>query len=296
MPWRQIKLEVHSDQADALAELLDECGACAISMQDAGQEPLYEPPLGATPLWSRTDVIGLFDCSADINDVLSKARDLLGASGLLACVIDTVEDQEWERVSLAGFQPLQFGARLWVCPGWLSPPDVNAINVILDPGLAFGTGTHPTTALCLEWLADAELDDLEVIDYGCGSGILALAAAKLGTARVVAVDNDPQALLATRENAAKNAVENCILTLLPEQLPLRPTDLVLANILAGPLIARAEYFADLLRPGGRVVLSGILAEQDSEVRQAYQRWFTLAPTVTREGWIRLEGMRKSDKV
>lgn len=296
MPWLQIKFEVRAEQAAALTELLEACGAAAVSLQDAGRQPLYEPPLGTTPLWSRTDVIGLFDTSADIEHVMSNVHTLLGASTPCSCSVDRIEDADWERVVLEGLQPLRFGARLWVCPGGLSPPEANAITIMLDPGLAFGTGTHPTTALCLEWLAQAELDSLEVIDYGCGSGILALAAARLGAARVLAVDHDPQALLATRDNAAKNALADRVCALFPEELAAQPVDVLLANILAGPLLDHARRFAQLLRPGGRLVLSGILCEQDAELRRAYQPWFKLAPSTARDGWIRLDGIRKSDKV
>jgi ribosomal protein L11 methyltransferase len=190
------------------------------------------------------------------------------------------------------FHPMRFGARLWICPSWQAPPAPDAVNILLDPGLAFGTGTHPTTALCLEWVDQHGADYDEVIDYGCGSGILALAAAKLGARHVWAVDNDPQALLATRANAANNGVAHLIDAVTPQALPALRTQLLLANILAQPLIDLADRFSAYVSPGGYIVLSGILTQQAASVAAAYQKHFEMAPWVGKDEWIRLVGKKR----
>lgn len=292
----QIILDTRSNQAPVMVDLLADAGAAAVTLQDGAEEPIYEPPLGTTPLWSYTRVTALFEIGSDMQTVLTRLRETLGPADNFAYRIEAVEDQDWQRVNQNHFHPLRFGERLWVCPHWHALPDPNAVNLLLDPGLAFGTGSHPTTALCLEWLAAADLQALRVIDYGCGSGILGIAAAKLGASQVWAVDNDPQALQATRDNAAKNGLQEHISALTPEALPEAEVDLLIANILARPLIDLAAHFARRVRPGGYIVLSGILSSQVAEVMQAYNTWFTLAQTDQREDWICLEATRKSDKV
>lgn len=290
----QLIFHLDADQAPRFGELLEEAGALAVTLHDSADEPLYEPPLGTTPLWSRTSVVGLFETQAQLDAALSGLQAFF--SPLPQYEILALPDKDWERECLDSFQPICFGTRLWVCPSWHDPPDPNAVNLLLDPGLAFGTGTHPTTALCLEWLAEQHLEGSQVIDYGCGSGILAVAAAKLGARHVWAVDNDPQALQATHANALKNGVAERLHISLPD--PVRPVqaDLLLANILARPLIELARYFAECVRPQGKLVLSGILATQAEEVSAAYQTWFSMAPVVQRGEWTRLEGRRKSAKV
>lgn len=323
MPWLQIKLDSSYDNAQRLGDLLSDVGALAVTLQDAADQPLYEPPPGITPLWNQTWVTGLFEADADLDVVLNHLRSVLGRHDL-PHTISPLEDKDWEREWMDNYHPMRFGQRLWICPSWRTPPDPGAVNIMLDPGLAFGTGTHPTTALCLEWLEQHDLAGQIVIDYGCGSGILAVAAAKLGAQRVWAVDYDPQALHATTLNAEKNAVSTIIHPVLPADLPrtaaatpgivplaalahpmcmdaqvpqaqARPcaADRVLANILAGPLIELAPLFAELVRPGGDIVLSGILNNQADAVIQRYQQWFDMAAATERDEWIRLSGVRKT---
>lgn len=285
----QLIFDTSIEHADQLSELLNDAGALAVTLQDARDEPLYEPPLGTTPLWAHTQVISLFASRDDLNDALVSVTDALGN---MPHRIEALADKDWVREGLDSFQPLQFGARLWVCPGWCTPPDPLAVNLLLDPGLAFGTGTHATTALCLEWLSEAAVQRRTVIDYGCGSGILAIAAAKLGAHSVWAVDHDPQALQATHANAARNRVDDLIHVGTPDLPPAGQADILLANILARPLIELAPCFAALVRLQGNIVLSGILADQADEVSHAYRPYFDISPPVQRDGWVRLDGTRK----
>ena len=272
MPWIQLQIPADPDNADQLEDLLMEMGAEAVSMEDAADQPLYEPDPGTTPLWSQTTVTGLFQSDRDIEQLCASVRDAWHQAtqqDLPEINVTLVEDKDWERAWMDDFQPLKFGERLWIVPSWHEAPDPGAANLMLDPGLAFGTGTHPTTALCLEWLDGQEVQGRQVIDYGCGSGILGLAALLLGADHVTGVDTDPQALEASRENARRNGVEENRLDLyLPEQAPAGKADMVLANILAQPLIGLAPHLATLTRPGGDLVLSGILSNQAREVMAA----------------------------
>lgn len=292
MPWNQLLFECNAADGDLLSDLLAEAGAEAVTLLDAADQPIFEPALGTTPLWDRTRVNGLFSADTDMDAVLADLARRLAPAPLPPYRIERLEDQDWNRAWMDRFQPMRFGQRLWIVPSWYQPPEPDAVNILLDPGLAFGTGTHPTTRLCLEWLDAYAPDGLHVIDYGCGSGILAIAAACLGAASVWATDNDPQALLATRENAERNGVNHALVTTLPEQGPAMIADVLLANILAGPLVILAERFAGRVKPGGTVVLSGILREQADEVRAAYEPWFDMAPTTVLEDWVRLEGRRR----
>jgi ribosomal protein L11 methyltransferase len=291
MPWLQLTLETTPDDAEVLSELLSAAGASAVTFQDNADQPLYEPPVGETPLWSRTRVIGLFDATADMTAVLQHITQAIAPKTLPDHRIAPLEDKDWEREWMDNFKPMPFGQRLWICPSWCAPPHPEAINILLDPGLAFGTGTHPTTALCLEWLDAHGAEHEQVIDYGCGSGILAVAAAKLGAGHVWAVDNDPQALIATRDNAVKNGVAGRITAVLPDALPALQTTLLLANILAKPLMDFAQRFAQYVSPGGHIVLSGILAEQAEAVAACYHPWFEMASPVIKDDWVRLVGRR-----
>ncbi len=293
MPWLQITIETRETDAERLAEALHEAGAAAVTLQDAADQPLFQLEPGDSPLWANTHVIGLFAADSDTAAILAQLRSGAAEAPPLRTRVDTLPDQDWERAWMDQFHPIRFGRRLWVCPRWLTPPDPAAVNIMLDPGLAFGTGTHATTALCLEWLDGEDLANQTVIDFGCGSGILAIAAAKLGAARVWAVDHDPQALLATRDNAEVNGVETIISVCTAENLPAMHADVLLANILAAPLISLRPRFAQLLPPGGRIVLSGILAEQAEEVLENYRAWFTMAPITVREGWVRAHGRRNN---
>lgn len=287
MAWIQFICHTSPDKAEALSEALGECGAAAVTFEDDADQPIYEPDPGETPLWTETRLTALFDAETQQQSVL----DML--AGMLPDVpkfrVEAVEEKDWEREWMANFHPLQFGEKLWIVPSWHQAPDEQAVNILLDPGLAFGTGTHATTALCLNWLDQADLQGKYVIDYGCGSGILAIAAALLGAERVIGVDTDPQALEATRENARRNGVE--IEAYLPGNCPDDPCDLLLANILAGPLQNLAPRFANLSKPNTELVLSGILQTQAEEVADSYQQWFTMQPAVSREDWVRLTGVR-----
>ena len=292
MPWLQLELEANPDNAERLSELLHAAGAAAVTLQDAADQPLFEPPVGTTPLWNTTRVIGLFAADTDIPAVLASLTQQLTHASLPPWHLNPLEDRDWVRAWMDDFQPMHFGEQLWICPSGFTPPEPKAINILLDPGLAFGTGTHPTTAMCLRWLDAHPPRDLAVIDYGCGSGILAIAACKLGARHVSGVDTDPQALLATHDNAEKNHVGSCIEAYLPADFHSEPVPLLLANILAGPLQSLAPHFAALVAPTGHIVLSGILAEQADSVIQHYQAAFDIQVVAQQEEWVCLAGRRR----
>jgi len=292
MPWLQLILECSADDAPLYSDLLSEQGASAVTMVDSADQPLFEPALGTTPLWNNTRVVGLFETDVDLDAVMLELAAARAPEPLPPLRIEQLEDKDWNRAWMDTFKPMRFGERVWIVPSWHTPPDSSGVNILLDPGLAFGTGTHPTTRLCLEWLDAHPPVNAKVIDYGCGSGILAIAAALLGAESVLCIDNDPQALIATRDNAERNKVESKLNAMLPESAPEAPCDLLLANILAGPLMELAEKFSRLVVSGGQVVLSGILPEQAEAVRSSYLPWFEMAAPVEHDGWIRLEGQRK----
>ncbi len=296
MPWLQLKLDTTPEQAEQASELLSELGAAAVTFEDAKDQPIFEPDPGETRLWGSTRVIGLFETDADMVLITTLLQQRLGSDALHHLHVDPLEDKDWERAWMENFKPIRCGERLWICPSWHTPTEANSVNVILDPGLAFGTGTHPTTWLCLKWLDANPPVAKTVIDFGSGSGILAVAAALLGATHVTAVDHDPQAILATHDNAKKNQVNNRIEAYLPKPFQNRPTgepvDLMLANILANPLIELAPQLAALVKPGGQIVLSGILIEQAEAVSERYQHWFEMAPMTTQEEWVRLDGIRR----
>lgn len=292
MPWLQIRLAITPDQAGALEDQLLELGAVSVTFMDAEDQPIFEPDLGTTPLWSHTHLLALFEADTDEDALLAHLRLLRGGE-LPEHQVERIEDQDWERSWMDNFQPMRFGRRLWIVPSWHQAPEPEAVNLLLDPGLAFGTGTHPTTALCLEWLDGQELAGCNVLDFGCGSGILAIAALLLGAERAVGTDIDPQALEASRDNATRNGIDPARFPLyLPAELPQQPAELVVANILAGPLVQLAPQITSLVKPGGRLALSGILAEQAEEVRAAYADAFALDPTAEKDGWVRISGVRR----
>lgn len=292
MAWLQVSIEVPKPDAERAATMLEEAGALSVTLADAADEPQLEPGPGETPLWSLVKVSALFDADADSEQSVGRLALALSTELAEAARIERIEDQIWERVWLDTFKPTRFGRRLWVCPHGQSPDDPDAIVVALDPGLAFGTGHHPTTALCLEWLDGAELDGKTVLDFGCGSGILAIAALRLGAARVIAVDHDPQALQATEANAIANGVDDRISIHGTDNLPELTADVVVANILAGPLIALAPRLIDALRPGGALALSGVLADQVESVCRAYAERIELARPRLREDWALIGGARR----
>lgn len=292
MPWLQIRLAITPDQASALEDQLLELGAVSVTFMDAEDQPIFEPDLGTTPLWSHTHLLALFEDGTDGDAVLAHLSLLRGGE-LPEHQVERIEDQDWERSWMDNFHPMRFGRRLWIVPSWHQAPEPDAVNLLLDPGLAFGTGTHPTTALCLEWLDGQDLNDCTVLDFGCGSGILAIAALLLGAPRAAGTDIDPQALEASRDNAARNGIDPARFPVyLPADLPPQAADVVVANILAGPLVQLAPTITAQVAPGGRLALSGILAEQAEEVRAAYAGAFELDPTAEKDGWVRISGVRR----
>lgn len=286
MAWQQLTFSTTAELAEQVNEFLLATDALAVTLQDAEDAPIFEPPLGTTPLWGKTQVIALFDEHLNIKLLLEQLAQTFGE--LPPYTVLHLEDKNWERVWMDEFKPMQFGKGLWICPSWCEPVDPAAANLLLDPGLAFGTGSHPTTRLCLEWLAAHPPLGQQVIDYGCGSGVLAIAALKLGAQTAYAIDNDPQALIATHENAMRNQITTeRIKTLAPECMTRVKVDLLLANILAQPLIELAEKFASLIKPKGTVILSGLLHNQVAHVEQAYQPWFTLQEITQLDDWVRI---------
>ncbi len=297
MPWLEISLDLPRDApSDAYEAALLGAGAASVTLSDAGDDPVLEPGPGETPLWPRVRITGLFTADAEPQLIALTMQQALVLEQPPLLHVNPLEDRDWTRAWMDGYQPMRFGSQLWVVPEGFTAPRRDGINLRLDPGLAFGTGTHPTTALCLEWLAAHPPCGQTVIDFGCGSGILAIAALLLGANHADAVDNDPQTLLATIDNAHKNGVAQRIRTYLPEQYRHQPRDLLLANILAGPLLQLAPLFATLVKPGGRLVLSGILGEQVDGLLQCYGADFDFSPPHLRDGWARLDAVRRSDKV
>ncbi|MFJ5331455.1 50S ribosomal protein L11 methyltransferase [Pectobacterium versatile] len=294
MPWIQLKINTSGKVAEQLGDVMMESGAVSVTFQDTHDTPVFEPLPGETRLWGDTDAIALYDAETDMNAVIAilEQEPLLGAG--FKHKIEQLEDKDWEREWMDNFHPMQFGKRLWICPSWREIPDPNAVNVMLDPGLAFGTGTHPTTALCLQWLDGLDLEGKTIIDFGCGSGILAIAALKLGAARAIGIDIDPQAIQASRDNAQRNGVSERLELYLPKDQPANlSADVVVANILAGPLRELAPLISDLPKAGGHLGLSGVLATQADGVAEAYADKFTLDPVAEREEWCRITGQRRA---
>ncbi|WP_070884608.1 50S ribosomal protein L11 methyltransferase [Pseudomonas sp. D1-3] len=292
MPWLQLRLAITPEQAPTYEDALLDVGAVSVTFMDAEDQPIFEPDLGTTPLWSHTHLLALFEADTDA-DALVAHLQLLTDGALPEHQIERIEDQDWERSWMDGFAPMRFGQRLWIVPSWHEAPQPDAVNLLLDPGLAFGTGTHPTTSLCLQWLDAQPLEGCSVLDFGCGSGILAIAALLLGAPHAVGTDIDPQALEASRDNAGRNGIaEERFPVYLPADLPQEPADVVVANILAGPLVSLAPQITSLVKGGGRLALSGILAEQADEVRAAYAADFELDPTAVQDGWVRISGVRR----
>jgi ribosomal protein L11 methyltransferase len=303
MPFLELTLPCRETDHARLELALEDVGALSVTMMDAhaeapDEQAIFEPGVGEQPLWHEMTVTALFDAAANprlVLDALAAFDDDLDLSG---ASFREVADQDWERAWLDQYRPMQFGRRLWITPWNLEPEDAgdDAVIVRLDPGLAFGTGTHPTTALCLEWLdglADAgELQQRDVLDFGCGSGILAIAALKLGAARAVGVDNDPQALTASHDNAGRNGVGERFAVFLPADEPPARYPVVVANILASALDALASLLADRVEAGGRIALSGILAGQEQELLVRYAEWFDDLRVARREDWIRIDGRRR----
>ncbi|GAF58441.1 LOW QUALITY PROTEIN: ribosomal protein L11 methyltransferase [Psychrobacter sp. JCM 18903] len=285
MAWQQLHLQCEKANVDLAEALLLEAGALSIALDDAGDQPLFEPLPGESPLWDEVILTGLFDATTDAGSrqaVEQLSHEIAAQVQATRIWLTAVDDKDWEREWMSNYHPIECANNLWIVPNWLTPPNPEATNIIMDPGLAFGTGYHATTRLCLDWLTEQDLKDKVVIDYGCGSGILGIAALLLGARHVYAVDIDPQAVLATNQNAARNHVGDRLQAFLPEdftdycaQNDVLPVDVIVANILAKPLIALAPYFATLIAPKGRIVLAGLIESQTEQVTAAYQPYFAL---------------------
>ena len=301
MNWIQIKANISPQQATHFEEALLGAGASAVTLEDAKDQPVLEPERGTTPLWDDTVITGLFSSEDDLDEaqnILKAVYQSLTTDELPQYQIEILENEDWTRKWIDNFKPLKFGERLWICPSWHDTPEPDAVNLMLDPGLAFGTGTHPTTSLCLKWL-DSEasqtkgLNQKTVIDYGCGSGILGIAAHLLGAKEVIGVDNDPQALIATRDNAERNQIPDGVIKVyLPDENPDSQADILLANILAQPLYELRDNIATLLKPKGKLILSGILDHQGENLKKHYETLFEMDPPCIEEGWVRLTGTKK----
>ena len=300
MPWIQAVLETSPAQSSDLEDLLMAIGAQAVTMRDGANNPIYEPPLGTTPLWDTLTLVALFDAEQPLAEQMTQLKALYEQEyeqDFPAYKLELVEDKDWVREWMDTFKPMAFGKRLWICPSWLEPEDANAVNLKLDPGLAFGTGTHATTALCLKWLDGQDVSGKTTVDFGCGSGILGIAALLLGAKHMVGIDIDPQAVLATNENAQRNDIDPSALEVyLPEDAPQTQVDLVLANILAGPLVELKDAILSHLKPGGDLVLSGILASQADEVAEAYAQDCEGIEVTEQEGWVRITATRRTSGV
>ncbi|WP_444936735.1 50S ribosomal protein L11 methyltransferase [Microbulbifer sp. JMSA004] len=291
MPWLQLRVDTDRDHAEKIEDALLFAGAVSVTLQDNADQPILEPGLGEVPLWEQTRVTGLFDAEVDTSVTEAKAASFL-CEILPNARWEQLEDKDWEREWMTHYKPIQCGPNLWICPSWCEPPQPDAVNLLLDPGLAFGTGTHPTTFLCLQWLAQQELAGKSAIDFGCGSGILGISALLLGAERVLGTDIDPQALLASRDNAQRNGIDpERFPVYLPEQMPSEAADVMLANILAGPLVKLAPQLIQLTQLGGKICLSGILSSQAEQVKNAYSEWIEFDPDGEHEGWVRLTGKR-----
>jgi ribosomal protein L11 methyltransferase len=290
--WLQLSATVEESLAERVSDWFSGRGALSVSLDDAGDQPLFEPPPGETPLWNLTRVTGLFESDVEGAAHERAARAAFG-SQLVAWSEQALEDQVWERAWMEHFQPMRFGERLWICPTGFEPPEPAAVNILLDPGLAFGTGTHPTTALCLRWLDSLSWQSDTLLDFGCGSGILAVAALRLGASEAVGVDIDPQALTATHDNALKNGVETRLRCVDAKAASdLEPFDVVVANILAGPLVELSGPILSQLKLGGKIALSGILEDQAKTVKKAYATVVDFEPDEVLEGWVILKGTRR----
>ena len=293
MSWHQISITTDKKTAAEVSDFFSEIGAVSVTYMDAEDQPVYEPAPGETKIWNQTKVIALFELDAEPELVKTLLFTKFKDKNLTHWFQEILADQTWERSWMEHYHPMKFGNSLWVCPTGQEKTEANTTCMVLDPGLAFGTGTHATTALCLEWLADHDLKNKIVIDYGCGSGILAVAALLLGAKEAHAIDIDPQAITATIANAEKNNVLNKIKCYLPEQFKPFQADIVIANILAQPLCELSESISALIKPSGQLVLSGILKEQAKSVVSAYTQHNIQIQTPTiQQDWCRLNGTKK----
>jgi ribosomal protein L11 methyltransferase len=292
MTWLQVRVDTQRARIAEWEERLLASGAVAVTLEDNADQPLLEPGVGETPLWNLTRITALYPADTDMQAVLRDIPTQLQKAGNVR--VEILEDKDWEREWMQDYRPMRFGKRLWVCPSWLEPPDPDAVNLLLDPGLAFGTGTHPTTALCLAQLDSLSWSGQTIVDYGCGSGILAVAALKLGAACALCVDNDPQALAACRDNATRNSIAPEQLTVAFPQAVVQTTwtqkaEVVIANILAGPLVELSGTLLNFLQPGGTLLLSGLLQHQAEALCAHYADRLPIAIVSEQDGWVCLRG-------
>ena len=298
MPWLELSLIARAEQQPRVEEALDDLGALSITLQDADAETpdeqaIFEPGVGELPLWPTITLNALFEADTDRRGLTEALGELLPWLEPDQLTFRDIADEDWERAWMDQFKPMPFGRRLWIYPWNIEPPEDDSVVVRLDPGLAFGSGTHPTTALCLEWLDSLDLAGKRVIDFGCGSGILAIAALKLGAAAAVGVDNDPQALTASADNAERNSVDDRLALFLPDDFADEAADVFVANILAGPLGELAPTFAAAAKAGAPFAISGILQGQQDELLTRYAKWFDALRVDTREDWVRISGYRRA---
>lgn len=291
--WVQLRVTANRHNCEAIEEALLASGAVSVTLQDDADQPILEPEVGTNPLWDNMQITGLFAIGTDTEITTARAISALG-SELPAHRWEIIEDKDWEREWMQHYQPIKCGERLWICPSWLAPPDPDAVNLMLDPGLAFGTGTHPTTFLCLQWLDSLDLTGKTVIDYGCGSGILGIAALLLGADKVIAVDNDPQALLAARDNSARNGLDpEQLFTYMPQNTPCIEADILVANILAAPLISLAPVISALTKSGGLLCMAGLIEHQQDLVSAPYLAQFKFSAAAQKQEWVRLNAIKIS---
>ena len=291
MPWIQLKINTEEEHAEKIGNMLSANGAQAVTFMDAKDDPIYEPNIGEITYWPSTQVIGLYDAEFDMQKVITNLQKANVLGEEFRYKLDQLEDKDWEREWMDNFHPMQFGDKLWICPTWCDVPDTSAVNIMLDPGLAFGTGTHPTTSLCLKWLDGVDVAGKTVVDYGCGSGILAIAALLLGAKSAIGIDIDPQALIASKANAEHNGVAEKLSLYLPEQQPEFSADIVMANILAGPLGELRPIITNYCKPEGLLVMSGILDTQAERIASQYREHFTIDPIALENEWARVSGCK-----
>jgi len=271
MSWLKISFAVKKDQLDFVSDQLEQAGAQAVTIEDAGDHPLFDLLDGEQPVWDSSLITGLFDAENGLDSVLSELANSFAPHALPDYQVETLADQDWERSWMDRFQPMQYGSKLWVCPSWCEPPDPDATNIMLDPGLAFGSGSHETTRLCMQWLSTQQLAGKSVIDYGCGSGILAIAALKMGAVHALGVDIDSQALRASRQNAELNQVSDSLQLVLPESMSEQSeADIIFANILAGTLVELKPQLLGFRKPQGILILSGVLQSQKAQIFKEFE--------------------------
>ena len=291
MDWLQISFQIEKSQADLISEVLTGLGSLSITYSDTLDDAIYEPPVGQTPLWDNVTVNALFSTDVNQEDIKASIFEICNVNALTSFIL---KDRVWEDECKKDFHSMKFGENLWVCPSWESQAELpsDAIIINMDPGLAFGTGSHQTTSLCLEYLDNNPPKNIDVIDFGCGTGILAIAAAKLGASRVLAIDNDPQAVISSKDNVINNQCESIIKTIHSEdEIDFVGCDLLIANILTNPLIKLAPTFAALVNPDGELLLSGILKKQVDRVVGCYSEYFTNLEVSNIDEWYRVTGTR-----